>query len=435
MPWQQQVVDVAGEVDPATGLLWYRQVIITVMRQQGKTTLQLPVMVDRCLSWPTAQHVTYAAQSGVAARDKLFDEHWPVIERSPLRKAVKIRRTSGHEALLWRNGSRHTLTAGKETSGHGMTLDGAVIDEAFAYQDSRLEQAFIPAMQTRPDPQLLITSTAGYDEFRSPYLWSKVRLGRELVESADPTSRVAYFEWSFDPADDPFAESTWLRRMPAVGLTTPLSAVRAAADGMDQPEFLRAFGNLWGQTGSGAPIEVAVWTGLRDQTSQVVGPVTLGVAVSDDGSSWSCIGVAGARADGVLHVELVDNRRGTGWVVAELDRLAKAHGATVVVGKATAAGGLIADLEARGVPLRQVGGSEVAQASVKFAAAVREGALRHIGQPAVDMSVERARVRATGDLWRFAGATGTDISPLNALVLAAWGSGQTATPPAPVFVW
>ena len=42
--WQRYVVDVAFEIDPATGLFAYDDVTIVLPRQQGKTELILPVM-------------------------------------------------------------------------------------------------------------------------------------------------------------------------------------------------------------------------------------------------------------------------------------------------------------------------------------------------------------------------------------------------------
>ena len=39
MGWQRYVADVAGEIDPATGLFAYAAVGLTVPRQSGKTTL------------------------------------------------------------------------------------------------------------------------------------------------------------------------------------------------------------------------------------------------------------------------------------------------------------------------------------------------------------------------------------------------------------
>jgi phage terminase large subunit-like protein len=54
MAWQREVADVTGEIDPETGRLFYRTVVVTVMRQQGKTTLTLPVWVQRALRWPAS---------------------------------------------------------------------------------------------------------------------------------------------------------------------------------------------------------------------------------------------------------------------------------------------------------------------------------------------------------------------------------------------
>lgn len=420
MPWQQLVADVGGEIDPATGLLWYREVVVTLMRQQGKTALQLPWMVDRCVSWPTPQHVTYAAQNGVAARDKLLDEHAPALLSSPLRSMVRIRKTSGHEALLWRNGSRHTLTAGKETSGHGGVLDGAVMDEAFAYPDSRLEQAFKPAMQTRPDPQLLITSTAGYDEVRSPYLWSKVSRGRARVEAGEP-SRTAYFEWSFADDEDPLSPATWARRMPALGYTTSIEAVRADAESMELPEFLRAYGNAWGKIGSGRAIDVAVWDQRADVQAVLTGQVALAVAVRAD-REMSCLAAAGRTPGGLVVVDVIDHLPGTSWLPQRCADIARRHGAQfTVVDKGSPAGALIPDLEAAGVPLRLIGGTEWGQACGSLLDLIRDDGIRHLRQPTLDAAVAGVDTRQQADtrVWnRRAG--GVDITPLEAVTLAAF---------------
>src|SRR6266567_9250698 len=63
MPWQRYVADVALEVNPATGLLVYREVRVTVPRQSGKTTLDLAVSVQRALGFNGSQNITYSAQT------------------------------------------------------------------------------------------------------------------------------------------------------------------------------------------------------------------------------------------------------------------------------------------------------------------------------------------------------------------------------------
>jgi hypothetical protein len=67
----------------------------------------------------------------------------------------------------------------------------------------------------------------------------------------------------------------------------------------------------------------------------------------------------------------------------------------------------------------------MAQASVAFAATLNDQALRHLDQPNLNAAVAAAKRRTVGDLWAF-GRRGsfTDISPLIATALAAWGHAQ-----------
>lgn len=429
MPWQRYVADVALETDPGTGQLVYREVVVHVMRQQGKTTLQLPVLTHRCVGFGTAQHATYAAQSGVAARQKLLDEHAPMLLASPLGRLATVRRQSGHEAILWRNGSRHTITAATEKAGHGTTLDLAVIDEAFAYTDARLEQAFVPAMQTRPQPQLWVMSTAGTDA--STYLRAKVDSGRARAESG-LTDLVAYFEWSFADDDDPGDPATWRARMPAMGHTVTERAVAAARASMEDREFLRAFGNRWvPRTVIETVIDPLTWAGLEDSESVPSDPLVFAVDVSPD-RAWTSIAVAGRRPDGCTHVELTARGRGTGWAVDRLADMAQDWSAPMVVlDPAGPAGGLVAALEERAVKVTPVSGRELAQACGSFFDAVMERRLRHTAQPPLNEAVLASRRRPMGDAWAWARKDATsDISPLVAVTLAAHGLQALADQPA-----
>jgi phage terminase large subunit-like protein len=202
MPWQRQVADVAMEVDPATGLLAYREVDLTTPRQSGKTTLELAVLVHRCRTWARSRAL-YSAQDRIHARAKWEDDHVAALERSTFAGEFKVRYQRGDEAIRWHNGSRHGITAPGEKAGHSDVLDLAVVDEAWGLEDSRLEQGLSPTMVTRPQPQLWVVSTAG--THRSAYLRGKVERGRR-----GPGSTVAYFEWSAPEGSDPADPATWV---------------------------------------------------------------------------------------------------------------------------------------------------------------------------------------------------------------------------------
>ena len=118
MPWQQQVADVAAELDDQ-GSLYYRNIRILVPRQQGKTALELAVAVHRANAWPD-QVITYAAQTRIKAREKWQEDHVKTLNRSPFGPQggrYTGRLANGNEAIHWRNGSRHGIAAATDTSG------------------------------------------------------------------------------------------------------------------------------------------------------------------------------------------------------------------------------------------------------------------------------------------------------------------------------
>ncbi len=239
MPWQHEVNAVTTEQTPE-GRFAYRQVVIEVMRQQGKTVDLLAMMIARALRRPGTQ-IAYTAQTHKDARKRLLDTWWPVIERSKLRRFIDVRRGSGSEAYLFRNGSMLSLVSSTQVSGHGDSLDLGVIDEAWAQSDDHLEQAMRPAMMTR-DAQLWIVSAAGTET--SEYFRAKVTDGRARAEMG-VTENGCYIGYSAADDEDPADPAVWRRRMPALGITVSEETVRADLELMDLAEFRRAYLCQW----------------------------------------------------------------------------------------------------------------------------------------------------------------------------------------------
>lgn len=237
MGWQRHVADVG--LEHVDGRLAYRDVAIATPRQSGKSILLLSVILHRMISAP--QKVTYAAQTRLAARTRLFDNWWPRIRRSPLRDMFTLSRATGAETLRCANGSTMTLLSAEESAGHGDTLDLAVLDEAWAL-DASSEQAVRPAMVTRKNAQIWIVSTAGTD--KSVFWRSKVDAGRTVV-GAGIVDGFAYHEWSAPDDAEPGDPATWAACMPALGITVDESTIAADMAAMAPPEFRRAYLNQW----------------------------------------------------------------------------------------------------------------------------------------------------------------------------------------------
>jgi phage terminase large subunit-like protein len=239
MPWQHEWNALVTEMGP-DGRLVFRQGVLEVMRQQGKTVDLLSYMVTFGLRRPGTQ-IAYTAQTRLDARHRLLDVWWPRIEASALAPYMKVRRGSGSEALVFSNGSMLGLVSGTQTSGHGDVVDLGVIDEAWAQEDDHIEQAMRPAMMTR-DAQLLVVSAAGTE--KSTYFRQKVEDGRARAELG-VTDRGCYTGYSFADDDDPEDPATWRRRMPALGITVSEETVAADLELMGLAEFRRAYGCQW----------------------------------------------------------------------------------------------------------------------------------------------------------------------------------------------
>jgi hypothetical protein len=458
MPWQQLVADVALEVDPDTGQLWYEEVIITVPRQSGKTTLIMALMIWRCVIMARRlgrQVVTYLAQTRQMARRKLEREFLPNLAQAagftrvsharaqPVKPTdYKPSMNNGNEHILWGTGSYLQIDAPTEKASHGDVLDMPVIDEAFAHTNDLVEQAVDAASVTRQSPQSYVISTAGNE--RSTYLWSKVLAGRSAVKT--PGTRTAYFEWSVPHElayDDP---AVWRDHLPALGHTITEKrllarldkAVRNPDDADDEgyepglAGFRRGYMNQWMKTpklGADVPqseISSEVWmsSDVVDSRSQIVGRPVLGVAVAVDGISASVV-IVGRRVDGLPHVETLLRQSGTWWLEKTLREFVERQNPTAV---AWHSGGparvLQPDIE-RAVKsgfdtvASPLNGREWSAACEGFALAVKAGNVRHLGDVILLDAIQgasRREVRA-GWEWDMREAR-SDITPLAAATAA-----------------
>lgn len=419
MPWQERVAEVGGEIDSATGLPAYREVVVTVPRQNGKTTLVLGWEVQRALGWDLAQRIVYSAQSGKDARQKLLDDQVPILEARRQKLGIRsIRRVNGSEGIEFRNGSRIDLMAGTEASGHGFTVDLGVKDELWHDWDHRRDQALLPAMVTRPAAQMLTTSTMGTDA--SIPLNDAVERGRALVEAGDTTSGIAYFEWSADPDEDPDDPATWWSCMPALGYTITERVVVHARANMSDGEFRRAFLNQKTKADDRV-LPVEAWSAVCDDLVAPTGALVFAIDMNPERSAASIATAAG----GV--VELVDQRPGVGWIVARAEELNGRHGACQwVLEAAGPAGSLVAELERSGLEVHAATPRELVEGCGQFYDGVMEGTIRIRRHPKLDDAAAAAAKRHVGDAWAWTRKrTAADISPLVAVTLALWASGQT----------
>lgn len=238
LPWQRQVLEVALEHDD--GRLAFRDVTVTVPRQGGKSTMMLALAVWRMVAHP-GQTVVFAAQSRLAARNKLNDDWWPLLRRSPLGPMFELTRATGNESLRCSNGSLLRILSTEESSGHGESIDLVLLDECWSLE-AHTEQAVRPAMVTRANGQMWCVSTAGTS--KSVWWRGKVDTGRNACAS-QLADGLAFFEWSAPADADPADVETWRAAHPALDATISVDVFAADFAAMQLREFRRSHLNQW----------------------------------------------------------------------------------------------------------------------------------------------------------------------------------------------
>jgi hypothetical protein len=416
-PHQQLIVDVAGEVDPATGLPAHPEVCVVMPRRGGKTATVLALLLERLRRRPTVR-AFYTAQGAEEATKVLRDEWHPIIHPSPLRRLVRFRFARGDAGMYVQIGrdrlSRVEIFTPNAHALHGRDADLTVVDEAWAFSSARgaeIDAGIRPARWARPDSQIWYVSAGGTPD--SGWLHQIMDRGRAGAPG------LAYFEWSADPDSpgyDPYDEQLWLRTHPGIGRTVSIEQLRADARAMSRAELERALLCVWDRE-VGTSL-LAGWDDRLDPTAAPAGPLTLAFDVHPD-RTWAAIAAAGAGQG-----ELIEHRPGTGWLPGRLAELVDRHRPVLVVRdrSSPAAATRLVD----GQAVHDVTGPERAEACAWLIDAIRGevGPLRLRPHPALAVAFAAARTRQLGDgqhVW-VRRTSDADITSLYAITLAAWAS-------------
>jgi hypothetical protein len=345
-----------------------------------------------------------------------------VVENTPHLKAEvrSIRYANGEQGIELRTGQRLKFVARTRGGGRGMSADCVILDEAYNLGDDQMA-ALLPTLSARPNPQIIYASSAG--------MVTSVQLHRLRKRAIDgELGRMCYLEWSASPDDDATDPATWAKANPALGVRVSAETIQAEMRTMSPQAFARErLGIFDTEDGAGGEIALDAWQSLVDPASEIVGSPTIALDVSPE-RDWASFAAAGKRADGLDHVEVIDRRPGTGWVVDRAVELAAKWSVPIVVDPSSPAGNLLGDLSAANVKTDELSRKDHAQACGALVDAVRNESLRHLGQPSLLAALTGAQKRTTGDVWMWS-RTGShvDITPLVAATLALWAS-RTAAP-------
>lgn len=315
-------------------------------------------------------------------------------------------------------GPRLRFLARSRSSVRGFSADVVYFDEAFELPLSTVGSV-LPSLSARPNPQVWYLSSAPHRT--SEFLHSLLRRAQ-----AGDEERLLLRAWeneSETPVDDVEA---WRRANPALGIRIDEEFVRnemrtlcATADGT--VEFQRErLGIRDRLDGEGGIVPFDLWLDLADAESTVTSSLSYGLSVSASGRS-AAVGSAGRRADGKLHVDKVEHRDGTDWVVDFVAELCLRKRKPIRVNPQGAEGAFVRQLVEAGVEVIEVSATDYQQACGEFLDAVKNGALRHLGQEKLNRAVSVADRRELGREGAWVWASQLDVSTLKAASLALTG--------------
>jgi len=377
-----------------------------------------------------------------------------------LRRHVKsIREANGEQQVILLSGARLRFVARSKGSGRGFSGQRNILDEAYALTRTQLA-ALLPTMSAQPNPQVNLFSTAPDVETMPPPEEASLLSVREraltAIAGATP-GRLAYHEWSPPDGADVADADVWYECNPALGIRISEEYVASELAALGPEKFAVERLGVWPRSADDRwrVVSEERWLAAQDTQSQPEDPLVFGVAVyRADGKVMSCIGLAGVRRDGDLHVEVpqMDHRSGTGWVVERAKELHERwRPARWAVDASSPAGALIPDLEAAGLPVEKLAARHVAQAygllvdgMTRTPAELTEitvgddGATKparrvwHRDDPRLTVAMASATSRPVGSDGSTWDSRTNDLTPLLAVSNALWGL-VTLPDPEPVF--
>ncbi|MEV4159000.1 hypothetical protein [Nonomuraea dietziae] len=428
-PWERNFLDDALAEDDDGKWVCFECGII-VSRQNGKGAI-FEARILGGLFLFDERLLLYSAHEFKTATEMFLRVKALIDNTDDLRRRVRrIMTANGDEGVELLSGARLRFIARSRGSGRGFSGDLNILDEAFKLGPSEMA-ALLPTMSARPNPQLYYGSSAGFeDSYQLGSVRARGMAGGDpslcFVEHSAPDDTLKKLEGK------PLAEikealadrRLWAMANPALGIRITEDFVAKELRTLPPEEFARerlGVGTYPTEGETWAVIPEEAWRSLADVGSAIVGAPAFAIDVNPERSA-AAIAAAGRRPDGRLHVEVIDHRGGTGWVVDRVVELIKRwKPVAVVLDAGGPAGSLVGPLEGAGVKLVIPTARELGQGCGQLYDTVAEQGLRHLDQPPLTAALAGAEKRPLSDAWAWARrGLSVDICPLVAVTEAAW---------------
>lgn len=398
---------------------------MSLPRQVGKTYLIGAMAFALCVNTPgllviwSAHHArthgeTFLSMQAFAKRSKV----------APYVRQVFV--GSGDEEIRFLNGSRILFGARERGFGRGIPgVDVLVFDEAQILSDRALAN-MLATMNTSRLGLALYIGTPPRPEDNSE---SFIRMRSDAW--AGRLTDGAWLEFGAERGTHPEDRKQWAVANPSYPHRTPAQSILRLKRKLAPDDFLREGLGIWDADGR-VSIFDPHWDACLTQDRHLDATPVLALAC-DFELSHSAIGAATVDADGLVWVKSLRHGPGTHWVVDEATALQTRFGGDLVVGSKGPASALLSTLREAGVRVREASTSDYLDACGQLFDAVQNRRVRHVSQSELDTATRHAKWRDVGGRRGFDLKAGHDISPLEAVSMAAWAAVQIGEPVSDIF--
>ena len=403
------------------GKLRYRQVVISMGRQNGKSLLaSILAIYMLCL------HKRGPRVIGLASIDRqakiVYDRvRYAIGNSDALTREIKATGTRG---ITRRNGAGiyQTLPA-KEDSAQGEPASGVIYDELHLGL-AALWDAMLLAMRASEALMVGIT-TAGDDD--SLLLIRLYEEGEAAIEGAD--ERFGFFCWEAE--DDELTESNVIRANPSIACgrvslevamsdaAKMLKDTRKGPDGLTGPQRVKRYTlNRFIEGAADTALSVSAW---RNTTGDVDHGPSVVYGIERD-PTWEYAAVtASSLNEGRLHTELVASlvNPDHGLLLDVCKTLGRRGGNPAFALDSATLKELGKDLKALGYEAWVLGAAETQSAAAAAKSAIGRGLVVHPGDWLLRVQIPRARRRDVGDGWRISRTK--SLGEIDGVLATVWG--------------
>ena len=410
--WQSQVV-IDFLAERADGKWAALECGLIVPRQNGKSRALEAIALHSLFLDPDARLTLWSAHQFKTAREAFRNIQAMCLNFDHLSVLVKsVRASHGEEGIELKDGSRLNFVARSRTSGRGFSGDKLILDEAQEIDPEDIASS-LPMLAARPNPQIIYAGTVNDSA-------DHLRKVRDRAEVGDET-RLAVTEFGSDVESDINDEAVWAAANPSYATRLDPEFVAMERKSMSDEAFRQERLGIWPPKASEVTVFPAgAWEACINLDSSLNGLVVLAADAPPDRSEAYV--TAAGLSDNSFHVEVIEAKRGLGWVSDFLIEKATRYNALVVIDGRSALGTIVPKLEQAGVKVYLMNAADVAKACGSFYDMVVEERLAHLDDPILNLAVFGASQRALGDAWAWDRKHAlVAISPLIAATNALYG--------------